>query len=278
VDVLWGIAIFLAGLAAGGALNNAVAMVPALRRLPAEHQAEVRAVTNTLADPALAALSALAGLAGLALLVFEDVTKGVLVAALILTGAAVAALAAATRASDRRWDLLQLAAAAAAVGALACFAIAAADHPLSVLVTVFAGLVAGGLLVVEIGLVRAVAAVPDAVGIRLHVSFDHYVEWTMPELTVATILLAVAELITNGDLPTGAVVLTIAGVLGEAAVAAVSQFVNFPINGAMRSWEPGAVPRENAALRRRWNRAHRTRTGAGQIAFICLVIAFLATY
>ena len=152
------------------------------------------------------------------------------------------------------------------------------DDALIVLTTVLAALVAGGLLVVEIGLVRAVEALPDAGGIRLHVAFDHYVEWTMPELTVATILAAAATLITNGDLPTAATILYAAGIAGEVAVAAVSQFVNFPINGAMRGWEPGVVPAEYGALRRRWNRAHRTRTAAGQVAFLCFAIGFLTIY
>jgi hypothetical protein len=100
----------------------------------------------------------------------------------------------------------------------------------------------------------------------------------MPELTVATMLAAIAHLVTDGDLSTTVVAFTIAGIAFEVVVAVVSQFVNFPINAAMRGWEPGHVPPEYGAMRRRWNAAHRTRTAAGQLAFVCFVVAFLSTY
>jgi hypothetical protein len=124
VDLLWGIAIVLSGLVAGGALNNAVAMVPALHRLESDEEAAVRPVTNTVADPALTALATLAGLAGLVLLAADDDARaGALVAALVLIAVAEGALYAARRARAR-WDALQLAAAAGAVGGFVLLVIA----------------------------------------------------------------------------------------------------------------------------------------------------------
>jgi uncharacterized membrane protein len=150
------------------------------------------------------------------------------------------------------------------------------DDALDVLTLVLAGLMAGGLLVAELGLVRTIAKLPAATGIRLHVAFDHYVEWSMPALTIATFACAVADLAVRNQTRTQTLVLMVVAIVATAVVAGVSQLVNVPMNATMRSWEPGTAPAEYDGLRDRWNRAHKARTLAGQVALICFAVA-LAT-
>ena len=124
MDVVRGIAIVLSGLVAGGALNNAVALVPALRRLPPDEAAKVRPVTNTLADPVLSALAALAAVAGVVLLaVDDDASTAMLIAAVAFSLAAATSLWAASRWRES-WTTFQLLAAGDAVAALVIFVIA----------------------------------------------------------------------------------------------------------------------------------------------------------
>jgi uncharacterized membrane protein len=151
------------------------------------------------------------------------------------------------------------------------------ENALDVLLVVLASLVAGGLLVAEIGLVQTIRGLPDATGIRLHVAFDHYVEWSMPALTIATFIVGVVRLAVFGDLPTAATALTVAALLATVVVAGVSQLINVPLNAAMRKWAPGTVPGEYERIRRRWNRAHEARTLAGQVALICFVAALVVS-
>ena len=136
---------------------------------------------------------------------------------------------------------------------------------------------AGGLLIVELGLVRTIRGLAQATAIRLHVAFDHYVEWSMPPLTIATFLVGVAGLIVNGSLSGEAVALIVAGLVATAVVAAISQFINVPLNARMRKWGRGTVPPEYPGIRRRWDRAHRARTIAGQIALVCFAAALVST-
>ena len=126
MEVRWGIAIVLSGLVAGGALNNAVAMVPALRRLGADQ--EVRPAINVVADPALTGLATVAGIVGLVLLaVDDDAPVGLTIAGLAALLVAEMALFGASRtgAAAGRWDGLQLTAAAASVAAFTCLVVAA---------------------------------------------------------------------------------------------------------------------------------------------------------
>lgn len=147
---------------------------------------------------------------------------------------------------------------------------------LDVIRVILAGLMAGGLLVVEIGLVRTIRGLTDATAIRLHIAFDHYVEWSMPPLTIATFLVGVAGLIVNSSISGATTTLIVLGLIATAVVAAISQLINVPINAAMRKWEPGTVPPEYPALRRRWDGAHRARTIAGQLALVLFAVALIS--
>jgi hypothetical protein len=145
---------------------------------------------------------------------------------------------------------------------------------LEIITVVLSGLVAGGLLVVQLGLVPTVAALPAAASIRLHVAFDHYVERSMPALTIATLIVGIVDAAVH-SMTAAATALSIAALLATAIVAAISQLVNVPMNATMRNWEPGTAPPEYASLRVRWDRAHLARTLAGEVAFVCFAVALV---
>lgn len=144
---------------------------------------------------------------------------------------------------------------------------------LDVVTVVLAGLMAGGLLVVEVGLVQTIRRLSAATGVRLHVAFDHYVEWSMPPLTIATFGVGLAALVSEDHVGGAELVLRVVALVAAVAVAGVSQLVNVPLNARMRTWGP-RVPDEYESMRRRWDRAHRVRTLAGQVAFVCFAVAF----
>jgi uncharacterized membrane protein len=146
---------------------------------------------------------------------------------------------------------------------------------LDVLTVVLASLVAGGLVAADAGLVQTIRDLPEATGLRLHVAFDHYVEWSMPPLTIATFIVAVIDLAVRESHPAALTGLMVAALVATVVVAGVSQLINVPLNASMRKWESGSVPVEYARMRRRWDRAHRARTLAGQVALICFVVALL---
>jgi hypothetical protein len=141
-----------------------------------------------------------------------------------------------------------------------------------VLSVVFGGLIAGGLLVVEVGLIGTFRRVPAELGVRLHVAFDRHVDRILPPFTVASILFGVATLVFGDDPPVGWIV---AGIVALVAVALISHLRNRPINLIFRRCDPGTVPPGYAALRARWDRLHITRTAIGLAGFVSLVVALL---
>jgi hypothetical protein len=300
LDALWALAMILSGLVAGGAFNNTVAMAPALGTFDQANYEEVRLAWSPLPARVAVFVSLAAAVAGAALLVFFDLGTSALTLAAVAVGCGLLLAAsivstlgrvgAAGHFGDaegfvfarRQWQATQLVVAVLALTAAVCYAAAAGPATegndtltdiLSVLLVVVGGLMAGGLAIVELGLVPTIGKLSESTGVRLHVAFDHFVEWSMPALTIATFLIGVAALATWDDIGTATLVLGIAGLVATAVVAGISQIVNVPMNATMKRWDPAAVPDEYTAIRRRWNRAHASRTTAGQVAFVCFAIA-----
>jgi Domain of unknown function (DUF1772) len=301
LDALWALAVIFSGLVAGGAFNNTVAMAPALGTFDQATYEEVRRAWSPL--PARVAIIASLGaaVAGAALLVFFDLETGALTLAAVAVGcgvllaASIASTLGRVGAADhfddaegfvfarRQWQATQLVVAVLAVTAAVCYTAAAGParesndtltDVLSVLTVVVGGLMAGGLGIVALGLVPTIGKLSESTGVRLHVAFDHFVEWSMPALTVATFILGVAALATWDDIGTATLALGIAGLVATAVVAGISQIVNVPMNATMKKWDPAApLPDEYTAIRPRWNRAHMSRTLAGEVAFVCFAIA-----
>ena len=141
---LWAIVVILSGLVAGGTLNNAIAMGPALRTLDEQTLSEVQRNWSPLPVWCSALASLAAGLAGVALLVFGDLRPAAetLVAVALALGVLLLVSIEATRRMEltaraagqppragsgamvRRWHAAQAAAAAASLGVLACYSVA----------------------------------------------------------------------------------------------------------------------------------------------------------
>jgi hypothetical protein len=147
VGVLWALVVILSGLVAGGALNNAIAMGPALRTFDEPTDLAVRSAWSS--DPSrystLASLGA--ALLAVALLIFDGdlrpAVQALLGTAIALSAFVLASNEAARRversgrgrtgedppagyaAIRRRWHAAQLAMALASVGMVVCYAIAA---------------------------------------------------------------------------------------------------------------------------------------------------------
>jgi hypothetical protein len=144
VHTLYAIVVILSGLVAGGALNNALAMGPALRTLDEQTLSEVQRHWSPLPARYSALASVAAGLAGVALLVFGDLRPAAeaLVAAAIGLGVLLLVSIEATRRMEltargagaaprtgdvamvRRWHAAQAVAAVASLGVLACYSVA----------------------------------------------------------------------------------------------------------------------------------------------------------
>lgn len=151
MEVLWALSVIAAGALAGATVNNAIAMVPALRTLDETTYLEVRRAWSAVPEACIAAAGSGGALAGLALLLFADPLKSspqALLAAGLALGLVTAAaevpvmrLQAAGRldpraerqpsdvGTPRRWDAAQLIAAGCSLGMLICYAIAAVHAP-----------------------------------------------------------------------------------------------------------------------------------------------------
>jgi hypothetical protein len=147
VRVLWALALIFSGLVAGGALNNALAMGPALRTFDDPTDLEVWRAWSLRPVRSSALASLVAGLAGVALLIFDGdlrpAAQTLLGTAIGLNGLALVSIAVARRvelvardwkgdnlpdgynAMRRRWHTTQLAMTIASVGMVACYATAA---------------------------------------------------------------------------------------------------------------------------------------------------------
>ena len=158
MDAVWVVLVALSGILAGAAVNNAIAMVPALRTLEEMTDHDVRRAWSRVPGACVGMSAAGAGIAGVVLLAFaHQVSSGsralliagivlsiatacVGVAAILVEGAAREPILvegaaherrpggghpSAYRALQRRWDALQVLAAVFSLGMLACNVVAA---------------------------------------------------------------------------------------------------------------------------------------------------------
>jgi uncharacterized membrane protein len=145
-----------------------------------------------------------------------------------------------------------------------------------VLAVLCSGLVAGGLTLVALAVVPVFEQLPVADWTRLHRALDGHVDRFMPALTILAIVAGtVAAMLVSG---TTLRVLLLAGVVGDVAVALVSQTLNLPLNRAIRGWDPQRTPATAGAIRSRWVRFHRLRTAAGVAATALFTTGLVLAY
>jgi hypothetical protein len=141
---------------------------------------------------------------------------------------------------------------------------------------VLAALMGGGLLIVQVAVVPTFHRVPDAVGARLHLHVDRYIEYSLPAFTILT---AACALVRLAAYPSDAkrTALMAAGTAATVLVAAISHLCNRRLNVQLRSWPLEPLPGEYSTLRVRWDRFHLMRTLAGVGALACFVLAGIGT-
>jgi len=140
----------------------------------------------------------------------------------------------------------------------------------------FAGIGAGGLVMVQMVLIPLLNTYPDSESVHLHRQFDSRVDRYMPHSVIASGVAAIVLLVVRHDFSTMASALRILGVLGSASVAIISESRNKPINRTLKTWSADPVPAEYKMLRRTWDRFHALRTAAGVLAFVFYLAAVLA--
>ena len=301
VDLLFGVAIFFSGILAGGVVTVSLAMIPALWSFDPRTEFRVHKIFNPLPDYYMPHACFISSFAGIGVLIAADhlsstskaliwVALGVAFAVIVISLAGNRRINLIIRRWDRAelpdgyahmrrvWDIAHWTRSAGCLVMCICYTIAAGPQTAwDVLSVVFGALVGGGLLIVLLAVMPTFHRVGEEIGIRLHVAFDHYVEFFLPPFTVAAILFSAGVLVFHDHLPTASVVLVAAGIVGMIAVALISHLFNRPMNQIIRSWPVGTVPPEYPAMRRRWDRLHRTRTFFAVAGFVCLMLALLAS-
>ncbi|WP_103379953.1 anthrone oxygenase family protein [Pseudonocardia dioxanivorans] len=129
----------------------------------------------------------------------------------------------------------------------------------------FAGVLAGGELLVRWGIAPALTALPDHSHLLARQSLVRRLRVLVPAVMVPTVVLAVvAAVLAGGVLPWLGV-----GVL--AVFVLVSAFGTVPINIRVDGWDAADPPADWHALVRRWQRIDVVRSTAALVAFLVLL-------
>ncbi len=136
----------------------------------------------------------------------------------------------------------------------------------------FAGLLAGALFVIDYGVGRAVAAVlDDQSQIQVRQALILRLRVLVPAIFVPTVLLGVAITVLDGVDP--GFVFRCAGLLVVLTSFLFTLLGTAPINQTIRTWQPGAPPKNWRTLVSQWERLDRARTWAAVTAFALFLTA-----
>ena len=136
----------------------------------------------------------------------------------------------------------------------------------------FAGLLAGALFVIDYGVGRAVAAVLDEQSqIQVRQALIGSLRVLVPVIFVLTILSGVAITVLDGVDPGFA--FRLAGLLVVLTSFLFTLLGTAPINQTIRTWQPGAPPKNWRTLVSQWERLDRARTWAAVMAFALFLTA-----
>ncbi|MGN6561498.1 MAG: anthrone oxygenase family protein [Thermomicrobiales bacterium] len=141
----------------------------------------------------------------------------------------------------------------------------------AVLLLVTSGVMAGGLVMVALGIAPTFVHLAPPMYVTTHQTMDAYIERYMPRNTQLTLLLAVITAILRGRLL--ARVLLVIGIVLTGAVALISETRNVPINKQVLTWNPDTPPGDMNAIFARWIRFNWLRTAAGVLALAVFAAA-----
>ena len=139
-----------------------------------------------------------------------------------------------------------------------------------------AGLATGGLMVIWIGLTRAMARISSAVAYtEFHQATNRTFDPYMPIVVSGAIVGGVGLAVVSSGVHSASGWLAIAGALCYAAVVAVSLSTNVPTNKAIAGWSIQSPPDNWKAIRARWIRWHIVRTLVSVPALVCYLLSGL---
>jgi hypothetical protein len=144
-----------------------------------------------------------------------------------------------------------------------------------VLSLLFGAVTAGGLLLIRLALVPAFHRLPEDLSLRMHLAVDDHIDPGLPIFTVLAFVFALISEFQSGLSTLQHVLIALAAALWV-AVALNSHLINRPMNVALHRWPEGSAPPEYAAIRRRWDHAHTSRTILGMAALIALIVTLRA--
>ena len=141
---------------------------------------------------------------------------------------------------------------------------------------VFAGLNAGGLVLLAWGVSRAEKGYSGPVFAEVRQSFNRTMDPYMPITGAGTVLGAAAALALAGERTGAQALLWAFGIAAMVVVSAISVAVNQPMNRVIDGWTKDAPPADFAALRERWGRWNAARAALGTCSFLAVLGAAVA--
>lgn len=135
------------------------------------------------------------------------------------------------------------------------------------------GIAAGTLVAVFAGVIPVLRRLEPSEALRVKRLLDPFIDRYQPATVVLAAVSAVVILLHS--LTTSETIFTVLGLAGSIGVGVTSVAVNMPINRAMGTWSPDAVPPDFEPLLARWIRFHGVRTLAAVIALAGFVLAII---
>lgn len=147
---------------------------------------------------------------------------------------------------------------------------------LSTLTVLTTGVTAGGLAFMARGVALATPTLRPGTFTEFHSALYRFADPLMPVLVCASTLACAglgAVLLARAEDAAAVLAVTAAG--ASAAVIAITETVNKPINKRVDTWSPTVPPPDWAAVRDRWNAFHWQRTACGVLGYACAMTAVL---
>jgi hypothetical protein len=149
------------------------------------------------------------------------------------------------------------------------------DSLLHLVAIFFAGICAGGWVLVLVALVPAKRALPPGAALHVHQVTTEWLDRYLPACTIIAIMAGVLVLARSPGHSAIPTCLTGGGAMGLLGAALISLRWNMPANRRLAGWTAAPVPEEYRSLQQRWDRTHAIRTACGLIAFLCYTAAAL---
>jgi hypothetical protein len=151
-------------------------------------------------------------------------------------------------------------------------------RPIGVLrfVNIFlAGLAAGTLTAMQVGLVPLARSLPEGTGLAVRRAFEGRIDHYEPVCVGLSAATAICLLVLGRGMTTRTRLVMAIGLAGSLAVGVTSLGWNNRIDHRMGPGSEGPLPPEYASLRQDWERGHLVRTVAGVAALGCYIVAGL---